>query len=102
MQRRLDKYQNPQKAAEASKGNEANVQPVNLVWDEAREGKQIHALEMLLNDKFRKQSPLNDRLRHPASDPNHYDNVLLESERAPSRGLFTRIMDNLRGKIRLS
>lgn len=103
MQHRLDKYLDPTKAAEQQKikGNAANVQPVNLVWDEAREEKQVRALDLLLGDQFHKRLPLHDALRRPASHPTYYDEVIAESERAPNRGFLTRLTDRLKGMVRL-
>lgn len=103
MQHRLDKYLDPSKAAEQQKvkGNAANVQPVELAWNEAREEKQVRALDLLLSNKFQRKSPLHDALRHPASHPTYYDEVMKESERAPNRGFFTRLTDRLKGMIRL-
>lgn len=104
MQRRLDTYFNPKRGSEQPQvtGNAVNVQAVELVWNEAREEKQIQALEKLMSNHFQKRSPLHDQLRFPASSPTYYDDVIKESKRAPSRGLLTRLTDRLKGMIRLS
>lgn len=103
MKKRLDKYQNPGKAAESAKiqGNEANVQPVNLTWNEAKEMKQANALYSLLENRYQHSTPLPERLRFPASSVNHYDQIVAESERAPSRGFITKMQDKVKGMFRL-
>lgn len=103
MKKRLAKYENPAKAPENAKikGNPANVQPVDLTWNEAKEIRQVNALYALLESRFQCQSPLPDRLRFPASGPTHYDMIIQESERAPARGLLNRMSDKLKGMIRL-
>lgn len=104
MRKRLDKLENPTKAAEAAriKGNEANVQPIDLTWNEQKELKQVNVLYTLLNNRFDRESPLPDSLRFPASNPSHYDTIMAESERAPERGILTKISNKLKGMIRLS
>lgn len=104
MQKRLLKVENPTKAAESAKvkGNDANVQPLDLSWHEQKELRQANALYNLLNDRFAKESPLHDRLRFPASSPAHYDTILAESERAPQRSFWDKLTNRLKGSIRLS
>lgn len=103
MQQRLLKFENPAKAAESAKikGNDANVQPVNLEWNEQKELKQVNALYDLLNDRFAKQAPFHDRLRFPASNPAHYDAIMAESQRAPTRSFWDKLTNRLKGSIRL-
>lgn len=104
MKKRLEKYENPAKAAQSAtiKGNEAQIQPVDLQWNEANEMKQVNALYSLLDNRFAKESPMPTSLREPASSPTHYDDVLTESERAPNRSLMSKITNKLKGMIRLS
>ena len=103
MKRRLEKYESPAKAAEAAKvrGNEANVQPVDLTWHENKETKQANALYLLLENRFERENPLPESLRYPESNATHYDDVIRESEQAPSRGFFTNLTNTLKGMIRL-
>ena len=104
MQKRLDRIQNPHNAVADQtkvKGNAANVQPIDLSWNEARELKQVNALQAFLENRFQREAPLPDNLRFPACNPSHYDAVITESERAPERGLMTKITNKLRGMIRL-
>lgn len=103
MRKRLEKYENPQKAAQAAtvKGNEANVQAVDLTWNERKEMKQVNALYALLENRFAKDTRLPNQLRYPASQQTHYDDILAESDRAPSRGFLTKMTDKLKGMIRL-
>lgn len=102
MRKRLDKYENPAKAAESAKvkGNAANVQPIDLTWNEAKEARQVNALYSLMDDKFARKYKLPQNLRRPLSQPDHYDMVVEESEKAPSRGIFEKISIKLRNLIR--
>lgn len=103
MRKRLEKYENPAKAAEAAKvrGNEANVQAVDLTWHEAKEMKQVNALYALSENRFARDAPFPEKLRFPESQPTHYDDIIAESERAPSRGFLTKMSDKFKGMIRL-
>ena len=103
MKKRLLKYENPAKAAQSAtvKSNDANVQPVNLTWNEQKEVKQANALYALLENRFANESPFHDRLRFPASSPSHYDLIIAEAEKAPSRGFFENLTNRLKGMIRV-
>lgn len=104
MRKRLLKFEDPAKAAESvtTKGNEAQVQPIDLKWDEPKEMRQVNALYSLLDNRFAKESPMPSSLRNPTSSPTHYDDVLIESERAPNRSFMTKITNKLKGMIRLT
>lgn len=103
MKKRLEKYENPSKALEATKihGNEAQVQPVDLTFYENKELKQVNVLYALLENRFDRETPLPKSLRYPKSNETHYDDVVRESEIAPSRGLLTNFTNKLKGMIRL-
>ncbi|KAK6377456.1 hypothetical protein LTR64_000838 [Lithohypha guttulata] len=103
MKKRLERYQNPSSANTITKvqGTEANAAPINLTWNENREMKQTNVLYALLENRFQKESPLPDRLRYPASEVNHYDMIIKESERAPSRSFLDKLTNRLKGMIRL-
>lgn len=104
MRKRLLRIEDPAKVTEGVKikGNDANVQAVDMTWDEQKELKQVNALYNLLDDKFVKEAPFHERLRYPASNEAHYDAILAESERAPSRGFWDKFTNRLKGSIRLS
>lgn len=102
MQQRLQKYRDPLSASTTVKGNDAQVQPAIPQWNENEELKQTNVLYALLENRFEKESPLPNHLRYPASNSEHYDNVIVESESAPSRGLVTKIANRLKGMIRLT
>lgn len=104
MNKRLLKYEDPAKAAQSAtvKGNQANVQPVDLKWNESLETKQVNALYALLDNRFVNESPMPTSMREPTSSPTHYDDVLAESERAPNRSLMSKITNKIKGMIRLS
>lgn len=103
MKKRLEKYENPAKAAEATKlkENEAQVQPVDLTWYENKEMSQVNALYALLENRFERENPFPKSLRYPKSNETHYDDVVRENELAPSRGLLTNLTNKLKGMIRL-
>lgn len=103
MRKRLAKYENPIKTQAATvKGNDAQIQPVGLQWDEGKEMKQVNTLYSLLDDRFAKESPLPASLREPASNPTHYDDILAESERAPTRSMISTIANKLKNLVRFS
>ena len=61
-----------------------------------------NALTALLNDRFARVYPLSPKLRRPASNPDHYDNVVREFAEAPNQDWFGRLKKRLAGIIRLS
>ncbi|KAL4972834.1 hypothetical protein BDW66DRAFT_143465 [Aspergillus desertorum] len=60
----------------------------------------LNALESLLENRYAKRYPLSEKLRHPASNPEYYDNLLREFEEAPNRDLIGRIRKRLGGLLR--
>ncbi|OJD10424.1 hypothetical protein ACJ73_09795 [Blastomyces percursus] len=60
----------------------------------------INALYSLLENRYEKQYPLPQNLRHPRSAPSHYDDVLREFREAPGRGWVKRLMEKVRGVLR--
>ncbi|KAL4808445.1 hypothetical protein BDV18DRAFT_135023 [Aspergillus unguis] len=60
----------------------------------------INALTSLLNNRYAKRYPLSPNLRHPASNPDHYDDLIKEFEEAPSRDVLGRIVKRLKGILR--
>jgi hypothetical protein len=61
-----------------------------------------NALQALLEDRFSRRYPMSNKIRYPASDPDHYDNVVREFEEAPDRDFFGRIKARLGGLFRFS
>ncbi|PYI30691.1 hypothetical protein BP00DRAFT_495699 [Aspergillus indologenus CBS 114.80] len=61
----------------------------------------LDALTALLNDKFARRYPLPPRLRHPASNPQHYENVIREFDEAPDRDWLGRLRKKVAGMLRL-
>lgn len=61
-----------------------------------------NALQALLEDRFSRRYPMPNKIRYPASDPEHYDNVVREFEEAPDRDFFGRIKARLGGLFRFS
>lgn len=62
----------------------------------------VNALSALLEDRFARRYPLSPKIRYPASNPEHYDNVIREFEEAPNRDWFGRLRKRLGGILRLS
>ncbi|KAL4821720.1 hypothetical protein BDW67DRAFT_149369 [Aspergillus spinulosporus] len=60
----------------------------------------LNALDSLLENRYAKRYPLSEKLRHPASNPDHYDNLLQEFEEAPNRDVIGRIRKRLGGLLR--
>ncbi|OJJ02844.1 hypothetical protein ASPVEDRAFT_29388 [Aspergillus versicolor CBS 583.65] len=60
----------------------------------------INALTSLLEDRYAKRYPLPPKLRHPASNPDHYDDLIREFEEAPTRDILGRIKKKLGGLFR--
>lgn len=60
------------------------------------------ALQALLENRYVTRYPMSKNVRYPASDPDHYDNVVREFEEAPNRDWVGRIRKRLGGLFRLS
>ncbi|KAL2001659.1 hypothetical protein VTN02DRAFT_1442 [Thermoascus thermophilus] len=60
----------------------------------------VNALFSLLEDRYARRYPLPHKLRHPASNPDHYDNVVREFEEAPSRNWIGRVKKRITGLFR--
>ncbi|KAL3491628.1 hypothetical protein BJX62DRAFT_204717 [Aspergillus germanicus] len=61
----------------------------------------LNALSSLLEDRYARRYPLSPKLRRPASNPDHYDNLIREFEEAPSRDWLGRLWKRLSGQFRL-
>ncbi|KAF7122168.1 hypothetical protein CNMCM5793_000125 [Aspergillus hiratsukae] len=62
----------------------------------------LNALSSLLEDRYARRYPLPPKLRRPASNPDHYDNVVKEFEEAPGRDFWGRVGKRLRGLFRFT
>ncbi|EAW10797.1 ubiquinol-cytochrome c reductase complex assembly factor 2 [Aspergillus clavatus NRRL 1] len=62
----------------------------------------LNALSSLLEDRYARRYPLPPKLRRPASNPDHYDNVVREFEEAPGRDFWGRVGKRLKGLFRFS
>ncbi|RLL96715.1 hypothetical protein CFD26_106870 [Aspergillus turcosus] len=62
----------------------------------------LNALSSLLEDRYARRYPLPPKLRRPASNPDHYDNVVKEFEEAPGRDFWGRVGKRLRGLLRFT
>ena len=61
----------------------------------------VNALSALLENRFANKYPLSQKIRYPASDPEHYDNLIREFAEAPNRDWFGRLRKRLGGILRL-
>ncbi|KAG2027434.1 hypothetical protein GB937_001177 [Aspergillus fischeri] len=74
------------------------AQPSKVEISEA----SLNALSSLLEDRYARRYPLPPKLRRPASNPDHYDNVVKEFEEAPGRDFWGRMGKRLRGLFRFT
>lgn len=89
----------PQKRSDGP--SQSQVAPTPKPSGELSEA-SVNALTSLLNDRFARRYPLSKKVRYPASDPDHYDNLIREFEEAPNRDWFGRLKKRLGGILRLS
>ncbi|KAL4954622.1 hypothetical protein BDW69DRAFT_183344 [Aspergillus filifer] len=61
----------------------------------------VNALASLLDNRYANKYPLSPRIRHPASNPSHYDDLIREFAEAPERDFFGRFFKRLGGLFRL-
>ncbi|OJJ49214.1 hypothetical protein ASPZODRAFT_140142 [Penicilliopsis zonata CBS 506.65] len=61
----------------------------------------LNALSSLLEDRYTRRYPLPQKLRYPASNPSHYDDLVREFEEAPNRDFWKRLGKAVSGLIRL-
>ncbi|KAF3389344.1 hypothetical protein F1880_004330 [Penicillium rolfsii] len=61
----------------------------------------VNALSALLENRFANKYPLSQKIRYPASDPEHYDNLIREFAEAPNRDWLGRLRKRLGGLLRL-
>lgn len=107
MQSRIDKITSPAPANRDTtpnvKANNALVSPVQLpVFDEAKELRQVKALDTLLTNKYANTYPIPKSIRYPQSSPNHYSNVIKELDEAPDRTWAASFMKRVKGALRFS
>lgn len=101
MQSRLNKLTSPTAAAAAdAKSNDASVKAPQP-WDNQNELRQINALYALLENRFEKEDPIPARVRHPQSNPAHYDDLVRELDEAPNRSWVTSLWNRIRGSVRI-
>ncbi|EXJ59607.1 hypothetical protein A1O7_03753 [Cladophialophora yegresii CBS 114405] len=100
MQSRLLKLQNPAAATANVKSNDAHAIPVEP-FNEQTELRQVNALYALLENRFEKEYPIPQRVRHPRSSASHYDDLVKELDEAPNRSWITNLWNRLKGSVRL-
>ncbi|KAK2808923.1 hypothetical protein FQN50_004196 [Emmonsiellopsis sp. PD_5] len=60
----------------------------------------INALYSLLENRYAKQYPLPNHMRHPRAMPDYYERVQREFREAPGRGWVGRLVERVRGVLR--
>lgn len=92
-----------QGATSAVTSVEANEAPAkSATFEPRKEMRQLNALYSLLEDRFTKQYPVPGNLRHPASNPSHYDDLIRELEEAPGRSWFGSMAKRIKGSLRFT
>ncbi|KAL8951402.1 MAG: hypothetical protein Q9222_002623 [Ikaeria aurantiellina] len=104
MRRRIDKQFGPSSTAKSSydpaqESKDTLVTPIKPSNEQA-DLEQVNALYSFLEDRYTKKYPLSDRLLKPASNPQHYENLLKEFEEAPRRSWFGRLVNSWKGFVR--
>ncbi|KAK1147710.1 hypothetical protein N8T08_001055 [Aspergillus melleus] len=89
-----------------SQSQSPNQPPQSQVQSSAPQSGEIsesslNALSSLLENRYARRYPLSPKLRRPASNPDHYDNVIKEFAEAPSRDWLGRLGKKMRGLFRL-
>lgn len=88
-------------AEKKSKPTSAAATPAALVKPTPQaELPQINALFSLLDNRYSNKYPLSPAVFKPASNPEHYDRLMEEIERAPKKTWFQAKMDEWKAKIR--
>jgi cytochrome b pre-mRNA-processing protein 6 len=64
------------------------------------EAAQVNALFSLLENRYQKKYPLSPALRRPESNPEHYDKLLEEIERAPGKSWLQVKWEQMKAKVR--
>ena len=100
MQLRLQKLQSPSATAGNIKSNEAQAQPAEP-FNEQNELQQTNALYSFLENRFEREYPIPQKVRHPKSNAAHYDDLVRELDEAPGRSWFTNLWNRLKGSVRM-
>lgn len=60
----------------------------------------VNALYLLMENKFSKKYPISQEVLRPKSNPEHYDRLMEEIERAPQKSWWSAKLDEWRMKVR--
>ncbi|KAF1977183.1 hypothetical protein BU23DRAFT_551108 [Bimuria novae-zelandiae CBS 107.79] len=80
------------------KTTDASVRPLRTTPQQ--ELPQINALYSLLENRYAKKYPLSPGVLKPSSNPEHYDRLMEEIERAPRKSWWQAKVDEWKMKIR--
>ncbi|KAJ5172906.1 hypothetical protein N7492_005499 [Penicillium capsulatum] len=84
-----------------SPANATSQEPNTLTSKPNISESSVNALTALLENRFIKTYPMSPEIRFPASNPEHYDNVVHEFEEAPNRHWLGRLGKRLGGLFRM-
>ncbi|PLB33232.1 ubiquinol-cytochrome c reductase complex assembly factor 2 [Aspergillus candidus] len=62
----------------------------------------LNALSSLLEDRYVRRYPVPPRVRRPASNPDHYDDLVREFDEAPNRDWWGRLGKKVKGLFRFT
>ncbi|KIW54448.1 hypothetical protein PV05_06805 [Exophiala xenobiotica] len=103
MQHRLKELTSPTAAADNVKADGALVTPANPTQpNQENEMRQINALYSLLEDRYLKEYPMPSKVRHPASRPTYYEDLVKEMGEAPTRTWAASMWNRISGMLRFS
>ena len=89
--------------ASTDKTTGAAIQPAQVnVSSPQAELPQINALYSLLENRYSKKYPISPAVLKPSSNPEHYDRLMAEIERAPKKTWWQAKVDEWKGKFRWS
>ncbi|KAJ5168061.1 uncharacterized protein N7482_003655 [Penicillium canariense] len=96
LQSQLGQQQNAKSSSQAAPSPAPTTQSTPKISESS-----VNALSALLENRFANRYPLTQKIRYPASDPEHYDNLIREFEEAPNRDWVGRLRKRLGGLLRL-
>ncbi|KAF4622790.1 hypothetical protein G7Y89_g14235 [Cudoniella acicularis] len=96
MQKRIDRKFLPSKPKEGE--DKPLVAPSAI--NEKAELEQVNALYSLLGNRYTQKYTLSKEFMKPASNPEHYTNLIKELEEAPTRSWWGNVLNRWKGAVR--
>ncbi|KAI9796336.1 MAG: hypothetical protein M1825_000637 [Sarcosagium campestre] len=98
MRKRLDQ----RFGQDTNKADKSTPAPALDPIDDKVEMEQVSAIYSLLQDRYREKYPLSKRFMWPASNPEHYANLISEIDAAPGRSWLGAWLHKWKGFLRFS